>query len=314
MVPGERGVHAGVSDPPDSAASIPERWFVLTVRSASPLASELLVDPLLSLGGHAVEDRDGELVTHLPPPDEPENFLHRARAELEEASGLDDLRLNWCWQEHEDWASLWKQGLGPRTITDRLVVTPSWCLAEANTIAGEHATVVVIDPGMAFGTAEHGTTRGALRLLDRALSPGEALLDAGCGSAILAIAAARLGAARVLAADLDQYATDAAHENVARNAVSDRVVVETAAVDPGWIAQRGPFGGILGNIQSGVLVPLLGSFAQALEEGGWVILSGILAEEWAFVADAAAESGFSLEEVDVDGEWWSGWFTLASGS
>ena len=297
-----------MSGPPGSSGSVPERWFVLSVRSDSPLAADLLVDPMLSLGGRAVEERNGEFVTHLPPPDEPEDFFLRVLTTLEEATGLDNLQMSWSWQAHEDWESLWRQGLGPRKLTDRLIVTPSWCEDEADEMAGEHAVVVVIDPGMAFGTAEHGTTRGALRLLDRALSPGETLLDAGCGSAILAIAAARLGVARVLAVDLDPYATDAARENVARNEVSDRVAVETAAVSPDWIVEQGPFGGILANIQMGVLVPLLGSFAQALEEGGWMILSGILAEEWSSLAGSAAEAGFSLEAIDTDGEWRSGWF------
>ena len=116
--------------------------------------------------------------------------MRRAQDVLREATGLDHIALTWCWQDHRDWSVLWRQGLGPRTVTDRLVVTPSWCEAEAP----EGAVVVTIDPGMAFGTAEHETTRGALRLMDRALSPGERLLDAGCGSAILAISAARLGA------------------------------------------------------------------------------------------------------------------------
>lgn len=299
-----------MSDPPNSSGSVPERWFVLSVRSDSPLASDLLVDPLLSLGGRAVEERNGEFITHLPPPEEPEDLFLRVRTTLEEATGLDDLQLSWSWQAHEDWESLWKQGLGPRKVTDRLIVTPSWCQGEADEMVGEHAVVVVIDPGMAFGTAEHGTTRGALRLLDRALSPGETLLDAGCGSAILAIAAARLGAARVLAVDLDPYATDAARENVARNEVSDRVAVETAAVSSDWFVERRSFCGILANIQTGVLVPLLGSFARALEEGGWMIVSGILAEEWSSLAGSAAEAGFSLKAIDADGEWRSGWFTL----
>jgi ribosomal protein L11 methyltransferase len=264
----------------------------------------------MSLGARAVEERSGELITHLLPPDEPEDFLLRVRARLQEDSGIEDLELKWSWQAHEDWASTWKQGLGPRKLTDRLVVSPSWCGGEADEIAGEHAVVVIIDPGMAFGTAEHGTTRGALRLLDRALSSGEVLLDAGCGSAILAIAAARLGAARVLAVDLDPCATEAARGNVAGNAVTARVTVETAAVSPDWIVEQGSFDGILANIQTGVLVPLLTDFEKALERDGWMILSGILAEEWSLLADAAAAAGCSLQEIDSDGEWRTGWFTL----
>ena len=297
----------------DAASSVPERWFVLTVRSDSTHADGLLVDPLLSLGGRAVEERDGEFVTHLEAPEQPEEFLLHAAQVLREATGLHDLELSWTWQVHEDWASTWKQGLAPRKLTDRLIVSPSWCEEDADQIAGDDSVVIVIDPGMAFGTAEHGTTRGALRLLDRAMTPGETVLDAGCGSAILAIAAAKLGVTRVLAVDLDPYATEAARDNAAANEVADQVLIETASVSPDWIATRGPFDGILANIQTEVLVPLLESFAGTLGSGGWLILSGILDEEWSRLAAAAADHGFSLVEMDADGEWRSGCFTAAVG-
>ena len=269
------------------------------------MASELLVEPLLGLGARGVQEVEGRLITFLPPPADPEAFVRRVQAALREATGLDQLALTWHWQDHREWSVLWKQGLGPRRITDRLVVTPSWCEAEAP----DGAVVVTIDPGMAFGTAEHETTRGALRLMDRALSPGERLLDAGCGSAILAISAARLGAHHVLAVDIDPYACDAARENAAVNGVTDSVGIEGASVTPAWLQGRGPFDGILANIQPRVLVPLLESFARALSPGGWLILSGITEEEWLGVFGSADLLGFGLEDVDAEGEWRTGWFT-----
>ena len=190
--------------------------------------------------------------------------MRRAQAALRVATGLDQLAVTWHWQDHQEWCVLWRQGLGPRRITDRLVVTPSWCEAEAP----EGAVVVTIDPGMAFGTAEHETTRGALRLMDRALAPGERILDAGCGSAILAISAARLGAHHVLAVDIDPYACEAARDNAAMNGVTDSVEVEGASVTRVWLSGRGPFDGILANIQTEVLVPLLESFARAARRVG----------------------------------------------
>ena len=268
------------------------------------MASELLVEPLLDLGARAVQEVEGRLITYLPPPADPEAFVRRAQAALREATGLNQLALTWHWQDHREWSVLWRQGLGPRRITDRLVVTPSWCEAEAP----EGAVVVTIDPGMAFGTAEHETTRGALRLMDRALSPGERLLDAGCGSAILAISAARLGAHHVLAVDNDPYACEAARENAAVNGVTDSVGIVGASVTPAWLDGRGPFDGILANIQARVLVPLLESFAGALSPGGWLILSGITEEEWLGVLGSAACLGFRLEDVDAEGEWRTGWF------
>ena len=144
--------------------------------------------------------------------------------------------------------------------------------------------------------------------MDRALSPGERVLDAGCGSAILAISAARLGAHHVLAVDIDPYACEAARENAAVNGVTDSVGIEGASVTPAWLDGRGPFDGILANIQAGVLVPLLESFAGALSPGGWLILSGITEEEWLGVFGSAARLGFRLEDVDAEGEWRTGWF------
>ena len=295
---------SGSSDASASAAATPDRWLALSVDGLSPMASELLVEPLLGLGARGVQEIEGRLITYVPPPADPEAFVRRAQDMLREATGLDHVTLTWRWQEHQDWSVLWRQGLGPRTITDRLVVTPSWCDAKAP----KGVVVVTIDPGMAFGTAEHETTRGALRLMDRALSPGERLLDAGCGSAILAISAARLGANHVLAVDMDPYACEAARENAVVNGVTWSVRVEEADVTPAWLYGREPFDGILANIQARVLVPLLESFAGALKSGGWLILSGITEEEWLYVSRSAALLGFGLEDVDEEGEWRTGWF------
>ena len=287
-----------------SSDTTPERWLALSVDRISPMESEFLVEPLLGLGARSVQEVEGRLITYVPPPVDPEAFVKRAQDVLREATGLDHVTLTWGWQEHRDWSVLWRQGLGPRTITDRLVVTPSWCDAEAP----EGAVLVTIDPGMAFGTTEHETTRGALRLMDRALSPRESLLDAGCGSAILAISAALLGAHRVLAVDMDPYACAGARENTIVNGVTNSVSVEQAEVTPVWLRGRGLFDGILANIQTAVLVPLLESFAGALKSGGWLILSGITEEEWRHVSRAATLLEFGLEDVDNEGEWRTGWF------
>ena len=304
MVPGQRGVHPGVTDGSESSDATPDRWLALTIDSIPPGASELLVEPLLSLGARAVQEVEGRLITYVPPPSDPEEFVRRARDVLREASGLEHIVVTWCWQDHGDWSVLWRQGLGPRTISDRLVITPSWCDAEAP----EGAVVVTIDPGMAFGTAEHETTRGALRLMDRAISTGERLLDAGCGSAILAISAVLLGARQVVAVDFDPYACEAARDNAEVNGVTDSVRIEEAALTPAWFDGRGPFDGILANIQAGVLVRLLGSFANALRPRGWLILSGITEEEWSGVSGSATLMGFELEDLDAEGEWRTGWF------
>ena len=289
---------------PDFSLTTPDRWLALSVEPGSPLASKLLVEGLLGLGGRGVQEVEGRLITYVPPPADPEAFVGTALQQLLEATGLDHIPLTWYWQEHRDWSVLWRQGLGPRAITDRLIVTPSWCESDAP----EGVVVVTIDPGMAFGTAEHETTRGSLRLMDRAMSPGETLLDVGCGSAVLAISAALLGAREVLAVDIDPYACEAARENVELNGVAASVRIEEVAVSPDWLSGRGPFDGVMANIQMKILVPLLESFGSVLKPGGWLVMSGITEDEWPEVSRSAARAGLELEDVDAEGEWRTGWF------
>jgi len=294
----------------------PARWLELRAQLDHARAADgdddgRLADALVALGGRAVEERDGWLITHLIEPADPEAFLADAAAALAEMVGA-PVALAHDWREAEDWAETWKRGLAPRLITPRLWVTPSWEESEARARAEPGARVVVVDPGMAFGTAEHGTTRGALRLLDHALQPGERLLDVGAGSGILAVAAAMLGAESVTAVEGDPVAGEYARENVARNGVAERVRWTEAWADPELLVALGPVDGILANIESGVLRRLLPGLHGALRPGGWLILSGLLGEEWEAFAREVAQAGFTLVAGDADGEWRSAWFVRAT--
>jgi ribosomal protein L11 methyltransferase len=166
---------------------------------------------------------------------------------------------------------------------------------------------------MAFGTAEHGTTRGCLRLLDRAVTPGARVADIGAGSGILSIAAAALGASRVLAVEGDPLAVEALADNVRRNGVLDRVQWQERWADGSVLLALAPLDGIVANIESGVLRPLLPGFAAALADSGWLILSGILDEEWEEMEGVTEAHGFETVEVDRDGIWRSGWFVRRTG-
>ncbi len=288
------------------------RWLELRARTVAAGAegeddSAELADALVALGGRAVEERDGWLVTHLPEPADPDAFMSAAAPELSRRLGA-AVSVAFDWREVEDWAEAWKRGLGPRHITPRLWVTPSWEPAPA--APGE--VVVVVDPGMAFGTAEHGTTRGALRLLEHALAPGERVLDIGSGSAILAVAAALLGAREVVAVEGDPVAGEYARENIERNGVTDRVRWVEAWADGALLAGLGPADGVLANIESGVLRRLLPGLQGALRPGGWMVLSGILADEWEGFAHDVVQTGLALERVDEDGEWRSATFRRAA--
>ncbi len=290
----------------ESGASRSERrWLELRVRPPEGDArGELLADALVGLGGRAVEERDGWLLTHLSEPEDPRAFLEEVRRQLRADTGLDDVEVETAWRAHEAWEETWRRGLGPRRITSRILVRPSWTTAQDP----DEGIVIVLDPGMAFGTAEHGTTRGCLRLLDRVLRPGDRVLDVGSGSAILAIAAALLGAREVVAIESDPLAWEAMEENVERNGAADRVRLERRAADAAWLALQAPAEGVVANIETGILGPLLPGIRGALGPGGWVILSGILAGEWEGLRATAERHGLSTVDVDADGEWRSGLF------
>ena len=138
----------------------PERWLVLAASPRSQLEAEAVAESMIDLGGRAVWESEGRLLTHLPGPTDPDEALAALRVRLPEAAGA-PIELETWWQPHADWAEVWKRGLAPRRIADRLVVTPTWC----DPLAQPGEIVLRLDPGMAFGTAEHGTTRGCLRLL-----------------------------------------------------------------------------------------------------------------------------------------------------
>jgi ribosomal protein L11 methyltransferase len=135
------------------------------------------------------------------------------------------------------------------------------------------------------------------------------VLDVGSGSGILAIAAARLGAAQVVAIEADALSCEALRENLAHNEVTDRVRCVQAMVGPDDLTRMGPVSGVVANIESGPLTALMSGFAGALRAGGWLILSGIMESkdgaEWPAVRARAEEAGFRPVEVDVEGEWTS---------
>lgn len=158
---------------------------------------------------------------------------------------------------------------------------------------------------MAFGTGHHGTTLGCLRALDRLADTGfvgERVVDVGCGTAVLAMAAAAVWPARMLASDIDAQAVEVAQANLAANAMTNRVqVVEAAGFDHPILA--GPFDLILANILKGPLVALAPDLSARLEEGGFAILSGILNEQADDVAKVYAQLGNSVIYREQIGEW-----------
>jgi ribosomal protein L11 methyltransferase len=280
---------------------------VVSVLAPSPGQEPLLVDALRRLGARAVE-RDGQrYAAQFPPPERVTRLVRDVEATFRITTGLPDAGLSWRWQDHGAWAAGWAavqtaERVGPRMVVARTDGPVPGATAED--------LVIRLEPTTAFGTAEHPTTRACLRLLHRLVRPGDALADVGTGSGILAIAAALLGARRILALEADPLACDAARVNSSLNGTGDRVRVRHRVVRPGRFGRLGPFDGIVANLEAGVIVPLLPDLAAALRPGGWLAVSGVVEPEATAVAAAGRDAGLDLVDRAVDEGWWTGHLRL----
>jgi ribosomal protein L11 methyltransferase len=281
-----------------------DAWLLLSVQAPPHGEEILLIEALRRLGARAVEREGERYVALLPPPREVDALLRQAQAVIRASTSLRDPWISWRWRSHQDWAQEWTRGLEPRRVGERLLITPTG--TDPETCDGD--LVIRLVPGLGFGTAEHPTTRSCLRLLERSLAPGDRIADIGAGSGILAVAAALLGARRVLALELDAYAYAAARANVAENAVEDRVEIREVEVRPDTLRGEGRFEGITANLQAEILLPLLRGLARALAAGGWLIVSGILRAERREVLRAASELGLEPRSEEVEEGWWTASF------
>jgi len=210
-----------------------------------------------------------------------------------------------------DWSEGWKAGLGASVISERLVVRPSWV---AHALAPGQVEVV-IDPGQAFGTGTHASTRLALEWIDRLaaeLGAGARVLDAGTGSGVLALAAAALAPpARVVAFDLDPIAAREARANAARNGCAPRVAVFAGGL--GALAGIG-FDLVVANLLRSEALPLLAGLAARTRAGGQAVFSGLLASEVEAFSQAVIAAGFTPKDVrrgeDEAGERWASLLTV----
>lgn len=272
---------------PDTSSN----WTSVRVRPGAT-GSIACLAALFAAGAQGVHEDAGRLVTHFPPNHDLEGVQSALIAVdnevVIETSIVPDI----------DWSEAWKS----RIVAHRLgplTVAPPW-------LAHEHAAAhcIVIDPGMAFGTGDHATTRGVIRLLPNVLKQGDVVADLGAGSAILAIAAAKLGASRVYAIELDGDSIANAEENTQRNHVAHLVHIfegDAASLLP-LVA---PVRLVLANIISSVLIELMPLIAGALTEDGEAILSGILGEEREMMVRMLTDNGWTITAEDAEDIWWS---------
>ena len=247
---------------------------------------------LFGAGSQGVLEDGAALVSHFPTLAEAETAAAAVRATDPAA----DVTLGEV--PPIDWSEAWKHHVRAFNC-GVLTVAPPWLAGDS-----DPATTIVIEPGMAFGTGDHPTTRGVLRLLPATLRTGDIVADLGAGSAVLAIGAAKLGAARVAAVELDHDAIEDAETNVRVNSVADRVTVieADATVALPLIA---PVRLIIANIISSVLVALLPVMRDALTPDGEVLLSGILHDERQEMLDVLEVEGWRVTAEDTERPWWS---------
>lgn len=226
--------------------------------------------------------------------DEVEGFLRQLAGEH---PGFSPARPVMSVVRSEDWSNSWKANFKPLRVGRRLLIVPTW--EEAVTEPDD--IVLRLDPGMAFGTGGHETTRLCLELLEACIDgpAAPAVLDLGTGSGILAMAAARLGAGRVLALDIDPQAVEVARENLLLNDLAERVECGTTPLER--VGET--FQVILANILAEELVRLAAPLCQRLAPGGKLVLSGILAEKEQLVRDGFHRDDLGYLETRRDGEW-----------
>lgn len=197
----------------------------------------------------------------------------------------------------EDWAETWKAYIHTEKIGERIVVRPTW---EEYTPSADEI-VIELDPGAAFGTGAHATTAMCLRWLEHLVSPGMRVYDVGCGSGILAVAAAKLGAGEVIAMDYDPVAVSVAEENIRQNNVHNVVACESDLLSA--CEGAAPAELITANIIADVIIRLFAQLDRHLAPGGTLLASGIIDDRIADVEHAAAEHGFTVLDMTCEKEW-----------
>ena len=201
--------------------------------------------------------------------------------------------------EEADWADAWKAYFPVMRVGRRLVIRPTWRRHRR----APDDVVLALDPGMAFGTGLHPTTRlclaGIEALADRGVLAGARVLDVGCGSGILAIAALKLGAATALGLDTDPIAIEATLANARRNALVRRVRVHEGSLPSG----NAPFDVVLANLIAGLLVPLAAGLFRELRPGGHLLASGIFVDREGDVRDAFEAAALAVTGRTAEGDW-----------
>ena len=249
------------------------------------------------------------ITVYLPQNEQGADMLHSVRAMLAEMKSADTdgtfgrLEAELASIREEDWANNWKQYFKPLKVGDNLVIKPSW---EEYDDAGERV-ILEIDPASSFGTGQHHTTRLCLEILEGCVKEGDRILDLGCGSGILSIAALLLGAENAVAVDIEENAAATAKENALKNHIPEedyKTYFGNILTDEKLAAEiDAEYDIITANIVADVLIAMKDYFKRYLKDGGYLIVSGIIEERMEEVLTAIEECGFTRLGVNIKEGW-----------
>ena len=283
------------------------KWVQLTVTISSE-ATEAVANQLFDLEASGVEIRDAPpassqsatLISHFPMDDMVGDRVQKVQRfidllpEWDLPAGQASITLKAI--QDTDWTVEWRSAFPPQKIGNRIIVAPTWV-----EIMPEPSEVLIrLDPGMAFGTGHHPTTRLSISLLEKTIKGNEIVADIGTGSGILSIAAAKLGVRRIDAVDLDETTLPVASKNFQLNEVESVIRLQAGN---GLDACDGKYDVIVANILTKVLLPMIPELPQSLNVGGTVILSGITTQEAAQVVKALKLQQMFPIIIEQDEEW-----------
>ena len=305
-----------------------ENWIEITIHTTNE-ASEIVESILLDYGstGVAIEDPttleenlhdDFGTIVELSPTDFPDvgvivkgyinelNFddetFTRFKGELEQLGQNINIgeffKIETTTIKDSDWENSWKDYFDILNIGEKFVIVPTWREYENE----ENKYVINIDPGMAFGTGGHETTSLCIKNLEKYVKPHDNIIDVGCGSGILSIAASYLTDGEIKAVDLDKLAVDVSRENFALNNLENRIAVEEASL---LTKETKKYNIIVANILAHIIELMLDDACKLLEGGGYYITSGIIKDKKDELLEKMLERGFKLVEETSDNEWYS---------
>lgn len=274
----------------------------LTMEERKKMYVDLLPDEI------APNDGTAKISCYIDPDEDIEALSMKISQMLKEVGQFLDVgaaTLSFGETEDKDWINNWKQFFKPFCLDDSIIIKPTW---ETVNDRKEGDIIVEIDPGTAFGTGSHETTRLCISQIKRFLKPGDKVLDLGCGSGILSIIALKLGAGKVVGTDIDPNAIIATKENLAVNHIEEGSMIpyEGNLLEDEALCEKigeGQYDIVVANILADVIIPLSSIARRFMKEGAYFITSGIINTKEEEVKEAMVKNGFEIVDIIPMGEW-----------